>query len=116
MTFNFTPQVYAKEENEGINLGEEFTVGTNETGLVKDIFKTPADMVNLIANNLMVLGGIILFFMIIMAGFKFIKDDTKAKQESKDIMKAAIGGFVLLFSAYWIVQIVQVITGAKLGF
>jgi len=133
MSFNFAPQVYAQEfeagpgggapapvdeavETGAINLGESFTLGTKEGKLVKDVFKTPADMVNLITNNLMILGGIFLFLMIIMAGFKFVQDDSKAKEEAKKIMKATISGFLLLFSAYWIVQIIQVITGANLGF
>lgn len=124
MSFSFIPQIYAQgvggqagaEIEAGINLGEEFKLGASSNVSVADVYKTPADMVNLIANNLFILGGIFFFLMVIYAGFKFIKEDTKAKEEGKKIMKTAIAGFLVMFSAYWIVQIVKVITGANIGF
>jgi hypothetical protein len=110
MSFNFIPKVYAQS---GVDLGEKFTLGVGGAP-VKDVYQTPADIVNLIVFNLMVLGGIILFFMVILAGFKFLQDTTKGKEESMKIMKTALIGFILMFSAYWIVQIVQVITGTNI--
>lgn len=118
MSFNLIPKVNAQcadnsAADGSIDLGECFTLGVGGDP-VKDVYQTPADLVNLIVSNLMVLGGIILFFMIILAGFKFIQDTTKGKEEAMKIMKSALIGFILMFSAFWIVQIVQFITGTNI--
>ncbi|MDH5533398.1 MAG: hypothetical protein OEX81_03160 [Candidatus Pacebacteria bacterium] len=114
MSFNLIPKVYAAcEDANGLDLGCKFTLGISGDP-VKDIYQTPADLVNLIVSNLMVLGGIILFFMVILAGFKFLQDTTKGKEEAMKIMKSALIGFILMFSAYWIVQIVKAITGTNI--
>jgi hypothetical protein len=110
MSFNLVPQAYA---NSDFDLGEKYTLGIGGRE-VREVYSTPADLVNLLASNIMVIGGIILFFMVILAGFKFLQDSSKGKEEAINIMKAALVGFILMFSAYWIVQIVKVITGTDI--
>lgn len=83
---------------------------------VSDVFKTPADLVNLIVSNAFVVGGLFIFILIIMAGFKFISAESKGMEEAKTLMMNALIGFGLLFGAYWIVQIIQFITGVKILF
>ena len=111
MSFRLIPQAFA--QSEGINLGDELKLGTNNQS-VSDVYQTPGDLVNLAVRNLFPAASIILFFMVIYAGFKFLKDETKAKEEAKKIMKTAITGFIIMFAAYWIIQIIQVITGANI--
>ncbi len=77
---------------------------------VSETYTTPAFLVNLLVRNLFVVAGIILFFMILLAGFKFIAGGKKGLDDAKQIMSAALIGFLLMFSAYWIVQIVKLIT------
>lgn len=77
---------------------------------VSETYTTPAFLVNLLVRNLFVVAGIILFFMILLAGFKFIAGGKKGLDDAKQIMTAALVGFLLMFSAYWIVQIVKLIT------
>jgi len=77
---------------------------------VSETYTTPAFLVNLLVRNLFVVAGIILFFMILLAGFKFIAGGKKGLDDAKQIMTAALIGFLLMFSAYWIVQIVKLIT------
>ncbi len=71
-------------------------------------------IVNLIVSNLFVLAGIIIFFLIIGAGFSYIKDTEKGKDEAKNLATGAVIGFLVMFSAYWIVQIIKLITGMEL--
>jgi hypothetical protein len=80
---------------------------------VSDTFKTPASMINLIVANVMILAGIIFFFMIIYSGYLLITGGTKGTDQAKQMLTTAVIGIVLMFSAYWIVQIVQYVTGVS---
>lgn len=82
---------------------------------VSAVYSTPAFLVNLIVRNLFVVGGVIIFFMIFYAGFKFIQDDKSAKEEARKIITTALVGGIVMFSAYWIVQIIGVLTGVDVG-
>lgn len=81
---------------------------------ISDTYTNPAFLVNLVVRNLFVVAGVILFFMILLAGFKFITGGKKGLDEAKQIMTAALVGFLLMFSAYWIVQIVKIVTKTNL--
>jgi hypothetical protein len=87
----------------------------NETKTVADVYKDPAFLVNLIVRNIFLLAGIILFFMIMYAGFLFITGSVKGKDQASKIMESAILGFVIMFAAFWIVQIVKIVTGTPIG-
>ncbi len=79
---------------------------------VSDTYDTPATLVNIIVQNVFLLAGIILFLMIIFAGFKFAMSGQAAgKEGAKDIIKAVAIGFLVLFCSYWIIQIVEAVTG-----
>lgn len=97
---------------QSIDLGSTLTLGDGTP--VKDVYKTPADLVNLIVPNLFVMGGIVVFGMIMLAGYKYISGGTKGATEALGIFKNAVIGFVLMFSAYWIVQILKLMTGADI--
>lgn len=83
---------------------------------VSEVFKTPADMVNLIVSNAFVLAGVFIFVLIIMGGFKILSNETKGWDEAKTLFTNAGIGFAVLFGAFWIVQIVQILTGVKILF
>lgn len=95
-----------------ISLGDCLKL-SNDTK-ISDTYSTPAFLVNLIVRNLFVVAGVVLFFMILLAGFKFITGGKKGLDEAKQIMTAALVGFLLMFSAYWIVQIVKIVTKTDL--
>lgn len=82
---------------------------------VKDVYTTPAFLVNLLVSNLMVIGAFILFLLILYAGFLFISGGSKGKESAKSMIQAGLAGFVLMFVAYWIVQIIQAVTGIEMG-
>lgn len=113
MPFKLIKQAYAADTT--VDLSTKYTLGVGGRE-VKDIYSTPTSLVNVIVQNLMVLGGIILVLMLIVAAFKFFQDTTKGKEEAMNIVKTALIGFIVMFSAYWIVQIIQVITGTDIYF
>lgn len=70
---------------------------------------------NIIA-ALIPLGGLALFVMVILAGFKFLTSggDPKKTSEARSTLTLAIGGIVLLALAYLILMVIQNLTGATL--
>lgn len=89
----------------------------NDQQTVKEVYNEPADLVNVIVSNVFVAAGIILFLMVIFAGFKFVmSSQSAAKEDSKKIITGVVVGFLVMFSAYWIVQIVEIITGMEILF
>lgn len=98
--------------NAGIDLGSTLTLGDGRA--VKDVYKTPADLVNLLVPNIFMVGGIIVFGLFILAGYKYISNTTKGSQEAYEIFKNAVIGFVVMFAAYWVVQVIKIMTGADI--
>jgi hypothetical protein len=117
MLFSWIPQAYAACESgeAGLDLTDCLTLGDGSR--VADVYNQPTVLVNLLISNIFIVAGFILFFLLIAAGFKFITGATKGKDEAKEMLEAALIGFIIMFSAYWIMQIVKIITGIDyLGF
>ncbi len=96
----------------GISLGD--CLRLNDDTPISQLYSDPAFLVNLIVRNLFVLAGIILFFLIVFAGFKFISGGKKGAEDAKSIITTAVIGFIIMFTAYWVVQIVKMITGVNI--
>lgn len=114
--FPLVQKVYAACEAGGensIDLGECLLTSGNTT--IKSVYSDPAFLVNLIVKNLFVIGGVLLFLYIFYAGFLFVSQGKKGMEKAQKMATTAVIGFVLLFSAYWIVQIVQLLTGVNMG-
>ncbi|MBP7768522.1 hypothetical protein KA082_01680 [Candidatus Woesebacteria bacterium] len=96
-----------------VDLGRVLCLGDSTP--VQDVYKDPAFLVNLLVRNLFVFAGVIIFFLILYAGFKFISGGTKGKDEAKGIVTASVTGLILMFAAYWILQVVKLLTGVDVG-
>ncbi len=96
----------------GVDLGD--CLKLSDSTPVKDVYTNPAFLVNLIVRNAFIGAGIFLFIIIILAGYKFLTQDKKGVEEAKTMITTAIVGFVIMFSAYWIVQVVGIVTGADI--
>lgn len=96
-----------------INLGEflKLSDGSN----VKDVYSNPSVLVNVVVKNLFVIAGVLMFLWILYAGFKFIQAGAQGKEEARKTLTAAVVGFTIMIAAYWVVQIVQVLTGAQMA-
>lgn len=96
-----------------LNLGDclifQGSTATTEYG-------STSSLINNILPNVYIAGGLIIFIMIVMGGFTIISNagnPDKIKDGSKTIT-SAIMGLLVLFASYWIIQIIQVITGASI--
>lgn len=106
--------------NSGNNSGEGFdlidTLILNpQTGdTVADKYDQPATLVNILVSNVFVASGVVIFLMILFAGLKFaLSPESKGKEDAKKIAEGAGIGFLVMFSAYWILQILQIVTGIE---
>lgn len=72
-------------------------------------------IVSTFLNYAFVIAGLILFIMIIWGGFEMLSGagDPKAQEAAKKRISAAALGFILLFTSYWIMQILGIATGAS---
>ncbi len=112
--FKFAKPVFAACEpgKEGLNLSECLTLSDNSK--VSDKYDSLGTVVNLLVDNLMVIAGLLLFVFVIAAGFSFLSSDKKGKDQARDIAQGAVIGFIVMFAAYWIVQIIAKLTGADI--
>lgn len=61
--------------------------------------------------------GLLLFAYLVMGGFSYLTSggDPKAMEQAKGKVTNAIVGFVIIFVAYWLVQILEFMFGLKSG-
>lgn len=62
--------------------------------------------------------GIIVVFFIVFAGIGIIQSagsgDAKGSEQSKKTLTYAILGFVIIFTSYWFIRIIEIILGVDL--
>ena len=72
----------------------------------------------MIVQNAFVLAGIIAFVLVIAAGFGMIvgagSGDTKQLEQGKKAITAAVLGLIIIVGSFWIIQIIETITGQTL--
>lgn len=78
--------------------------------------KTPGGIVSRALTFAFPLAGLILFVMLVWAGFEILigAPTKKSIDAGKQRATAALVGFLLLFAAYWIFQIVEVVFGVRI--
>lgn len=117
MGFSLVSPVYAacnSGAGSSINLADCLLLSPGGQS-VGTVYSTPADLLNVVVPNLFVAAGVFLFVMILFAGFKFaMSPDSKDKGDAKDLIKNALIGFGIMFGAYWIVRIIEVIVGTDI--
>lgn len=87
---------------------------------ITDYFKTPftdiGSLISTLLPNLLILAGVIFFILILAGGLGMIigaggESSPQAAAKSKAAVTYAVVGFLLVVSAYFILQAVGVITG-----
>ncbi len=97
-----------------VNIGEAYRLRPDGPA-VADVYDSPASLINALLPNLYVIAGILLFVFIFAAGFRIIMnpDNKKNMEEGRKAIVYALGGFILLIAAFWIMQIIAAITGIE---
>ncbi len=86
--------------------------------MASDSIATIADLGDVFKNIIgyaLGLAGIVLFFLLIISGFKFITSggDPKAAEGAKKTLTSAITGLVIILVSYLILLLIKNLTGAN---
>lgn len=97
-------------------LGDAYLLDAASGTTVADTFGTPASLINVILPNIFVFAGILLFIFVVVAGMRMVlsPDDKKNAEEGKKAITFAVTGFAVILGAYWIVQIIEILTGVDI--
>jgi hypothetical protein len=92
-----------------MNLPSTF-FGTNK------IFSSPGELISLLVPNIISLAAVIFFLLILGAGFAMVvgagkEANPQSAAKAKAALTFAVVGFLLVISAYFILQILRVMTG-----
>ncbi len=96
----------------GIALGDCLKLSDDTE--VQQKYTSVGFLINLVVRNAMIAASVLLFAIILFAAFRFITGGKKGAEEAKNMIVAAVAGFFIMIAAYWIVQIVKVLTGADI--
>ncbi len=98
-----------------INIGEALKLGENGQSInqATQFQSFGAFLSQTIIPNVLVIANIILFFLILFGGFTLITNagNPDKQKQGAQTLTAALIGFILIFTAYWIMQIIGIITG-----
>jgi len=79
------------------------------------IFPDLGTLVSVLLFNAYVLAGVVFFLLILFGGFGIIMGSSGGNPEQTakggKAVAAALGGFLIIFLSYWIIRIIEVITG-----
>jgi hypothetical protein len=99
-------EVYAQ-----VNIGSAFPPAK--------VFETPAGLLSGFINPVLLIAGIIFFVLVIIAGFNLISaagnTDPHAQEKWRQVLTSGIVGLLIIFAAYWILQIINFVTGGSLS-
>lgn len=107
---------YLTQTNSGVDIGNKL-LGPNHFLVTKKL-EGVGTLTSIIISNVIVIAGIIVLFLFIAGGIGMIagsgKDNPEKTEKSKKMITSAVIGFILIFAAYWIVQIIGKITGIEI--
>ena len=99
-----------------LKIGEEFWVRPNQGIAGAEGFKEGiGGIISTLLQNIYVLAGILLFVLLIVGGLSFIMgagaDNPEKAKRGKQAITAALIGFAVIFCSYWIIRIIEIMTG-----
>lgn len=98
-----------------LNFGELNRTIFGQSGAPK-AFTTPRGLISFLLPYLFTFAGLILFIMILWGGFEMLGGATnpKSQEAGKQRITAGIIGFLIIFAAYWLAQLLQTIFGISI--
>lgn len=85
---------------------------------VSSVFPTVGTFINVLVKNSLTLAGIIFLILLLVGGLTFIinagNGDAKKAAQGQQTLTTALIGFLVVFLSFFIVQIIEVITGVNI--
>ena len=101
-----------------VDIGKEWILKPSQPIGNATQFQTPGALISIILKNVYVLAGVLLLVLLIFGGFSIImgagQGDAKKTGQGKKAATSAVVGFFVIFASYWIIQIIQIITGVEI--
>ena len=101
-----------------IDIGQEFWLKQGQGISGAPVYQTLGGIVSLILKNVYVIAGILLFLLLMFGGFTIImgagSGDAKKTSQGQQALTSALIGFLIIFASYWIIQIIQTLTGVNI--
>ncbi|HSW90101.1 MAG TPA: hypothetical protein VLH19_04490 [Patescibacteria group bacterium] len=107
---------------QGFNLGDKLQLQPGRplvgvaAGTVGSTFGTLSSFINLLLPMAFIIAGLIFLFLLIGGGFTIVSSagNPKGVEQGKNQLMTAVIGFIVIFSAFWIIQIIETFTGVKI--
>lgn len=101
-----------------VNIGEQWCLQSGSCIGQAPQFQSPGALISTLLPNVYVAAGILLFLLLIFGGFSIIMGagggDAKKAAQGQKAATAAVIGFLIIFASYWIIQIIQKLTGLEI--
>lgn len=90
--------------------------GNNRVGNYANADGGFGQLISSILPTVLVVSGFILFVYAVFGGFMIISaaGNSKKAEEGSQALTNAIIGFVIIFVSYWLIQIIEIITGVSI--
>ena len=99
-----------------VNIGNNLL--DNSGTAVGPKYNTASPLINSLLKNSLTLAGIIFLCLLIFGGISMIINavsaDSKKTSQALQSFSSALIGFAVVFSAYFIIQIISLVTGVKI--
>jgi len=77
---------------------------------------TPGEIISEVIKYIFIIAGLALFGFLIWGGFEFLTSagDPDRVKAAQGKLTGAIAGFLIIFAAYWLAQILEIIFGLEI--
>jgi hypothetical protein len=98
-----------------VQIGEEWYLKKGLKITQAPQFQTTGALVSIILKNVYIAAGLLFFVLLIFGGISIILGagggEPKKTAQGQKAVVAAVTGFFIIFTSYWIVKIIEFVTG-----
>lgn len=101
-----------------VQIGREWFLGEGKPIADAQQFQSPGNLISIILKNAYIAAGIVFFILLLFGGLSIILGagggDPKKTAQGAKAATAALIGLLLIFSSYWLLEIVRIVTGINI--
>lgn len=99
-----------------IDIGDAFKIKGNQGIRGAAGYGDIGEFVSAILPNVYVIAGLLVFILFIAGGFVIMTSSGNPDQTGKGMkaISAAVAGFIIIFISYWIIELIQYLTGVEI--